>query len=110
MRSIAASSLQGIGEIIIDERMKQLFSKRDPGRGGFSFLSPKLSAQIIEVLSGDPDNQNALDTAFSLLPLQRIPNIPWAQEDAIQTAMAAFGIRGNNFPYHVALNGCSWGK
>jgi hypothetical protein len=104
MRSIAASSLNEIGETITDKRMKQLFTKRDPGGGDFSFLSPKLSAQIIEVLSDDPDNQNALDTAFSLLPqLRRTPNINWAQEDAIQTAMAAFGIRKNELPEQITL-------
>lgn len=98
------SSLQEIVEKVSDSCMKRLLKDRVPADGGFAHLSPKLSAHLIEVLAKDADNQAALDTTLSLLPgLRRTPNANWAQEDAIQTALAAFGIRGNAIPDQVAL-------
>ncbi|HCC55318.1 MAG TPA: hypothetical protein DEQ20_10430 [Desulfobulbaceae bacterium] len=104
LRSVKQSSLQEIKEKVTNQRMKRLLNERVPAEGGFSHLSPKLSTHLVEVLAEDSDNQAALDTALSLLPgLRRTPNANWAQEDAIQTAMAAFGIRGNGIPEQVVL-------
>lgn len=104
LRPVTQSSLQVIEEKVTDARMKRLFNERVPAEGGFSTLSPKLSAHLIEVLAGDSGNHAALDTALSLLPrLRRTPNANWAQEDAIQSAIAAFGIRGNAIPDEVVL-------
>ncbi|MCF6266287.1 MAG: hypothetical protein L3J57_07050 [Desulfuromusa sp.] len=104
LRAIKQASLQAIVENISNSRMKSLLSDRLPGEGGITSLSPKLSAHLIEMLAADSENQPALDTAFSLLPqLRHVPNTNWAQENAIQSAIAAFGIRGNAMPDQVVL-------
>ncbi|PNU19876.1 hypothetical protein C2E25_10015 [Geothermobacter hydrogeniphilus] len=104
LRIVTPSSLQGIERKVTDTRMKRLLNGRVPVEGGFSNLSPKLSAHLIEVLARDAGNHTAMDTALSLLPrLRRTPHTNWAQEDAIQSAMAAFGIRANVIPDQVVL-------
>lgn len=104
LRTLKQASFQEIEDIVPGTRMKRLLHARIPAEGGFSILTSKLSAHLIEELAKDADNQAALDAAFSLLPrLRQIPNSDWAQEDAIQSAMAAFGIRGNAIPDQVVL-------
>lgn len=104
LRPVTQSSLRQIAENISDTRMKRLLNQRIPAEGEFASLSPKLSARVIDVLAEDSDNHAALDTALSLLPrLRRTPNANWAQEDAIQSAMVAFGIRGNEMPDKVVV-------
>lgn len=104
LRSVAPSSLTEIEETVTDMRMKHLLNDRLPVDYGFSCLSPKLSAYLIELLAQNPDNHIALDVALSLLPrLRRVPQVKWAQEDAIHSAMTAFGIRANAIPNEVVL-------
>ena len=104
LRVLCPDSLQAIEELLLDSRMKHLFVERLPDFGGVSVLSSKLSEYIVKVLATNPINQSALDTAHSLLsPLRQVPNESWAQEDAIQFALAAFGIRGNDIPAQVVL-------
>jgi hypothetical protein len=104
LRVLKQASLQEIEDIIPGTRMKSLLHTRIPAEGGFSILTSKLSAHLIEALAKYADNQAALDTAFSLLPrLRQLSNTNWAQEDAIHSAMAAFGVRGNAIPDQVVL-------
>jgi hypothetical protein len=104
LRPITPPSLQGLGGKLSDVRMKRMFSERIPAESDFSNLSPKLSDHLIEMLAADSENLAALNTALSQLPkLRRAPNADWAQEDAIQTALDAFGIRGNAVPEEVVL-------
>lgn len=104
LRLIKPSSLQEVAGKLTDARMKRMFNERIPAEGYFASLSPKLSGHLIEILAADPENQAALETAHSQLPkLRQAPNANWAQEDAIQTAMDAFGIRGNALPDEVVL-------
>lgn len=104
LRSVAPSSLKEIEEAVIDKRMKRLLSERLPDDGGFSSLSPKLSTHLIDLLAQDSANHTALDIALSLLPrLRRIPHVNWAQENAIHSAMDAFGIQANGIPNEVVL-------
>jgi hypothetical protein len=104
LRPIKSPSLKQLCGRLTDARLKRMFGERMPGEGGFSNLSPKLSVHLIETLAADSENQAALDTALSQLPrLRQAPNANWAQEDAIQTAMDAFGMRGNAAPNEVAL-------
>lgn len=104
LRAIVPTSLQDIGSKIADARMKRMFCERIPTEGQFANLSPKLSGRIIKILAADPENQAALDTALSQLPeLRQVPNATWAQEDAIQSAINAFGIRGHAVPDEVVL-------
>ncbi len=104
LRPITSQSLQELGGKLTDARMKRMFIERMPAEGHFANLSPKLSVHLIETLAADSENQAALDTAVSQLPkLRQAPNASWAQEDAIQTAMDAFGIRGNPIPKEIVL-------
>lgn len=104
LRAIKQASLQAIKANINDSRMKRLLNDRIPEEGGIANLSPKLSSHLIKMLAEDSENHSALDAAFSLLPrLRRKPNTNWAQEDAIQSAMNAFGIRINAIPDQVIL-------
>jgi hypothetical protein len=104
LRSVAPSSLNEIERAVTDMRMKHLLNDRLPVDCGFSCLSPKLSAHLIELLAQNPDNHIALDAALSLLPrLRRVSPVEWAQEDAIHSAMTAFGVRANVIPNEVVL-------
>ena len=104
LRTVTPSSLQEMTEKVTDARMKSLLNKRRPVDSGFSSLSPKLSGHLIELLAEDPDNHSALDAALSMLPrLRRTPHVNWAQEDAIHSAIEAFGIRANPIPDQVVL-------
>lgn len=104
LRPITASSMEALKAQITDARMAQRLAARIPAEGNWSNLSPRLSAHLVEILARDSGNQAALDTAFSLLPqLRRAPNIQWEQEDAIRSAMAAFGLRTSSPPDQIAL-------
>ncbi len=104
LRPITASSLEGLKARATDPRMKRLLDGRIPAEGQWSNLSPRLSGYLVEVLARDAGNLTALDTALSLLPqLRRTSSVQWAQEDAIQCAMAAFGLRTPDTPDQVAL-------
>ena len=103
LRSVVPSSLNEIEGTVTDLRMKHLLNDRLPVGCGFSCLSPKLSAYLIELLAQNPDNHVALDVALSLLPLRRVPPTKWAQEDAIHSAMAVFDIHANTIPDEVVL-------
>ena len=104
LRLISSSSLKQLERKITSTRMKNLFKERVPVESGFSTLSPKLSSLLVEVLASEENNLAALETALTLLPkLRRTPHINWAQEDAIHSAMAVFGIRGNVIPDEVTL-------
>ena len=110
LRRIAPSSLQEIEREVTDTQFKHLIRDRLPVEDGFSILSPKLSAHIVKLLTRNPDNHAALETALALLPgSRRLHNNIWAQEDAIHLAMAAFGTP-NATPDEVVLkNGATSG-
>jgi hypothetical protein len=104
LRALRPDSLQAMEALISDSRMKRLLGERLPGEGAVTHLSPKLSAHLVEILAGNSENQLTLETALSLLPgLRQVTNRSWEQEDAIQLAMAAFGIRSNALPEQVTL-------
>lgn len=104
LRPITATSLNRLKAKVTDSRMKRLLDDRIPAEGEWSNLSPKLSAHFVGVLARDSANRPALETALSLLPqLRRTPNTQWAQGDAIQLAMAAFGLRSSDTPGQVTL-------
>lgn len=104
LRALKCDSLKGIESLISNSRMKRILNERLPGEGEIITLSPKLSTNLIEIFAADSENHPALDAALSLLPnLRRVTNSDWAQENAIQSAMAAFGIRGNAEPEEVLI-------
>ena len=104
LRSIVPSSLDKIKKRVTDKRFQRLLNDKILAKTVFSVLSSKLSAHVIHLLASFPENQPAMDVALSQLPkLRRISNTNWAQEDAIHSAMAAFGIRANEIPSEVVL-------
>ncbi|MDH4120351.1 MAG: hypothetical protein OEV94_01420 [Deltaproteobacteria bacterium] len=104
LRALHPDSFQAIEALISDAKMKRILVDRMPDKGGITNLTPKLSAHLVETLAKNPENHSALDMAFSLLPgLRRVTDNPWAQEDAIRSAMDIFRIRGNDTPEQVVL-------
>ena len=71
-------------------------------------LSPKLSADIIEILVADSVNKAAIEYAASnLSALQKMPNAEWEQLDAVKTAMASFGLTKSDSPHSVQVEDTS---
>ncbi len=67
-------------------------------------LSPRLSVVIIEALSKNPANKNAIEAAAVHVPkLRQVSAAEWEQLDAIKTAMAAFGLSKSDFPRILEL-------
>jgi hypothetical protein len=104
LRELSPNSLQGLESLVADSRMKRLLKDRLPGDGEINNLSPKLSACLVEILAADSRNQAALEVALSQLPqLEPRGDTNWAQNDAIHTAMSAFGIRSGVLPDQIVL-------
>jgi len=104
LRPINTSSFDEIKAQVTDPQMKRLLYNRTPAEGEWLNLSPKLSAHLVGILARDPGNRAAFDTALSLLPqLRRPSDVQWAQEDAIQSAMATFGLRASNAPKQIVV-------
>lgn len=103
-RQLVPASLKELRNRISEKPFQGLFDKKISDAEGIYALSSKLSAHIVQILAKEPDNQNALDVVFSLLShLRYAPNNNWSHEDAIQTAMAVFGIRANEIPMSISL-------
>ena len=67
-------------------------------------LSPKLSSALIDELVAIPTNQGPIRTvAESLTAPKRYTNFAAVQEDAVQTAMKAFGLTANDRASRVEL-------
>ncbi|MGH9958454.1 MAG: hypothetical protein ACREBC_15195 [Pyrinomonadaceae bacterium] len=79
--------------------------KNDLASDGFALTpGPKLSAAVIEGLSKDPENRKAIEAAaFNLPKLRRMSTVQWEQVDAIETAVAAFGLSKSAFPALVEI-------
>lgn len=104
LSSIEPPSFQTISAKITNKRFQNIFTKKSSGDVIFSTLSPKLSSYLINLLAEEPGNQGAIEVAIAQLPkLRRTPHINWAQEDAIHSAMAAFGLRTNTIPSEVTV-------
>ena len=104
LRKVQPESLSNLGAIIAGVRHQKTYAAKLPLRGDIAILTPKLSAEVVTALASREGNLQALDVALSQLPrLRQAPNINWAQEDAIQTAMAAFGIRVGEQPAEISL-------
>jgi len=104
LRPLSISSLDDIEEILTDKFKKRLYRERVPVGGDFAKLTPGLSVAIVDALTRDPLNRPAFEVAQSMLPaLRQAGHRIWAQEDAIQTAMAIFGLRLNAKADEVAL-------
>ena len=104
LRAIVPASLTELEKSVAEPQLKGILSRRLPKDGELQILSSKLSARLIELLATFPENLAALDTAVSILPgMRRLSDSSWAQEDAIQTALEAFGIRNSDSPQSVHI-------
>ena len=96
--------MDAIAYLISDLRLRRLFCSRFPKSQSVTSLSPVLSAQVIEALFKNPKNQHALGICCSLLGIDhQITTNSWAQEDAVRSALAAFGIVGHPIPQAIIL-------
>ena len=69
-----------------------------------SVLSPKLSAAVIDALASIPTNLGAVQSvAESLYAPRRFSNFAAMQEDAVQTALKAFGLGASDRAERVEL-------
>lgn len=104
LRAVYPDSLQAMASLISDSRMKRLLKERLPDEGRIAKLSPTLSAHIVKLLAAISENRMALETVLSLLPgLRRVADTSWAQEDAIRSAMAVFGLSSDTLPEQLVL-------
>lgn len=68
-------------------------------------LSPKLSLEIIQVLSKNAEDKKAIEKAAFYLPgLRKVASMEWAQTDAIKMAMQAFGLEASAIPRQIDLS------
>lgn len=101
---VTPSSLKMFQKKITVPQMKAFLKKRIPDDGGFSVLSPKISVNIVGVLAKDAKNGDALNNASLVLRAPRdVSNVNWAQNDAIRTAIGAFGIKSSAIPEEIVL-------
>jgi hypothetical protein len=104
LRAIVPATLTELEKSVTEPQLKGILKGRLPKDVELQVLSSKLSAHLIELLAAYPENRAALDTAVSILPgMRRLSDSSWAQEDAIQTALEAFGIRNSDSPQSVHL-------
>ncbi len=104
LRKIHPDRLPALAALISDSRMQHMLSQYLSNEKDSIKLSPELSAHLIKILAKKPENQPALETVLSLLPglREESPNV-LTQEDAIQSALAVFGIWGEAIPDEVVL-------
>ncbi|MBW2630563.1 MAG: hypothetical protein JRC90_02165 [Deltaproteobacteria bacterium] len=99
LRGINISSFESFSDQMSKTRFKNTFKSKLSTAQTISILTSKLSSYIIEMLAADNANKNALEVAAFYLPRFRtIPNAEWGQTNAIQTAMAVFGLSKTAIP------------
>lgn len=104
LRELRLDSLKSLTKLIKKSWKKSEIDSNIPSKGDIASFTPKLSAHVIKILAADPENHFALETAFSQLPgLKEVTNNHWAQKNAIQTAIAAFGIKGSPIAHQRSL-------
>ncbi len=93
LRQIDLRSLDHLLNETTDERFKTALSKKLAEGPFVACLSPKLSSHLIGILLSNGRNQGPFETAANALPrLRTVGTISWAQNDAIQIALAVFGV------------------
>ena len=75
-----------------DQKMNSLLSDNCLNKKDVSKLTPKFSVNLIEALMGHSENRSALDDIFLNFLSQKVSDIEWQQESAINSAIKAFGI------------------
>lgn len=94
---IQPTTKSGILDLITDERHARNFSERLASGVSVVGLSPKLSVHLIEKLAAIDANRGAMRTAIaSLAAPKRFRGADALQEDAVQTALRAFGLSSDD--------------
>lgn len=104
LQALSLTSLKSL-EAKLSTRGFRTALKNDLASDGFALTpGPKLSAAMIEALAKEPENRKAIEGAtFNLPKLRKISTVQWEQLDAIETAVAAFGLSKSAFPELVEI-------
>lgn len=102
--SILPASTVGIASLVTEAPYtKNLATRLQPGQS-VSLLSPKLSSRLIEKLAAIQANKGGMRAvAESLSVPKRFKDIDALQEDAVHTALAAFGLTASDQASSVEL-------
>lgn len=101
---ISPSSRAELSALICDARHAKNFSSRLAGESAVCLLSPKLSSYLIERLATIASNRGSLRAVAEKLTVpKRFKGNTAMQEDAVQTALAAFGLGSNDQATSVEL-------
>lgn len=96
------SSVKEVLEKNHDSAVNEVLSMKEP----VTYVKPNLSLKLIELLSSFTSNHNSMQyISESLNTPTKYSNNSALQEDAIQTALRAFGIDSNEFASDITLIG-----
>lgn len=99
LSEISIPSFERFCNRLTGKRLKNLLKDRIPTSDEVTFLSPKLSEEIIKIIASDPANEAALKQANrQLLGPSRFSNAEWNQLNAIHLAMEVFGLEKTAIP------------
>ena len=101
---IEPSSVAGLVALVTDAPHARNFSSRLQGEQAISLLSPKLSSHLVEKLATIQGNKGGMRAvAESLSSQKRFKGNSEMQVDAVQTALAAFGLAATDQALTVEL-------
>ena len=101
---VAPSSVAGLSALICDAPHAKNFSSRVKDDQAVSLLSPKLSSYLIQRLATISSNNGSLRAVAEKLSVpKRFKGNTAMQEDAVQTALAAFGLGSSDQATSVEL-------
>ena len=96
-RQIQPDSKDDLLRIVLNQRFKRMLYTRITSDKSVVVLSPKLSAHLMGVLSRIESNRTPMQAVnFSLSYPKSLNSIAILQEDAVQTALRAFGLSKHN--------------
>ncbi len=101
---IKPATVDGLVTLLGTGPQAGLLRKKLESTASVIVLSPMLSSSLIESMATIPDNQGPMRAvAESLHVCKRYTNFSAVQEDAVQTALKAFGLTANDRAEHVEL-------
>jgi len=101
---ISPSSMAGLMALVTDAPHARNFASRLQSAKSVSLLSPKLSSHLIERLATIASNKGSLRAISEKLSVpKRFKGNEAHQEDAVQTALAAFGLSSGDRAIRVEL-------
>lgn len=101
---ITPSSIVGIAALVTQAPHAKNFASRLQAKTPVTLLSPKLSSHLIEKLAAIQGNKGGMRAvAESLMSPKRFKGNAEMQVDAVQTALAAFGLAASDQAFTVDL-------